>query len=50
MSKFIEPSSEDIKIEQLYKDMGLSDEEYAKVCDILGREPNGDWYFLSYVE
>ncbi|MDW3987050.1 phosphoribosylformylglycinamidine synthase subunit PurL [Staphylococcus saprophyticus] len=40
MSKFIEPSSEDIKIEQLYKDMGLSDEEYAKVCDILGREPN----------
>lgn len=40
MSKFIEPSSEDIKIEQLYKDMGLSDEEYAKVCDILGLEPN----------
>lgn len=40
MSKFIELSSEDIKIEQLYKDMGLSDEEYAKVCDILGREPN----------
>ncbi|SUM78089.1 phosphoribosylformylglycinamidine synthase II [Staphylococcus saprophyticus] len=40
MSKFIEPSSEDIKMEQLYKDMGLSDEEYAKVCDILGREPN----------
>ncbi|SUM83388.1 phosphoribosylformylglycinamidine synthase subunit PurL [Staphylococcus saprophyticus] len=40
MSKFIEPSSEDIKIEQLYKDMGLSDKEYAKVCDILGREPN----------
>lgn len=40
MSKFIEPSSEDIKIEQLYKDMGLSDEEYAKVCDILGSEPN----------
>ncbi|WP_210134518.1 MULTISPECIES: phosphoribosylformylglycinamidine synthase subunit PurL [unclassified Staphylococcus] len=40
MSIFIEPSSEDIKIEQLYKDMGLSDEEYAKVCDILGSEPN----------
>lgn len=40
MSKFIEPSSEDIKIEQLYKDMGLSDEEYAKVCDILGNDPN----------
>ncbi|WP_436861367.1 phosphoribosylformylglycinamidine synthase subunit PurL [Staphylococcus caeli] len=40
MSKFIEPSNEDIKIEQLYKDMGLSDKEYDKVCDILGREPN----------
>ncbi|NWK84457.1 phosphoribosylformylglycinamidine synthase subunit PurL [Staphylococcus sp. GSSP0090] len=40
MSKFIEPSAEDIKIEQLYKDMGLSDKEYAKVCEILGREPN----------
>ena len=40
MSKFIEPSNEEIKIEQLYKDMGLSDEEYAKVCDILGSEPN----------
>lgn len=40
MSKFIEPSNEDIKIEKLYKDMGLSDKEYEKVCEILGREPN----------
>ncbi|WP_436853562.1 phosphoribosylformylglycinamidine synthase subunit PurL [Staphylococcus caeli] len=40
MSKFIEPSNEDIKVEQLYKDMGLSDKEYDKVCEILGREPN----------
>jgi phosphoribosylformylglycinamidine synthase II len=40
MSKFIEPSATEIKTEQLYKDVGLSDQEYAKVCDILGREPN----------
>ena len=29
MSKFIEPSVEEIKLEQLYKDMGLSDSEYG---------------------
>ncbi|MGW9940830.1 phosphoribosylformylglycinamidine synthase subunit PurL [Staphylococcus hominis] len=40
MSKFIEPSIEEIKIEKLYQDMGLSDEEYNKVREILGREPN----------
>ena len=40
MSKFIEPSATEIKTEQLYKDVGLSDQEYSKVCDILGREPN----------
>ncbi|MEB6169801.1 phosphoribosylformylglycinamidine synthase subunit PurL [Staphylococcus pseudoxylosus] len=40
MSKFIEPSVEEIKLEQLYKDMGLSDKEYEKVCEILGKEPN----------
>lgn len=40
MSKFIEPSVEEIKLEQLYKDMGLSDSEYEHVCEILGREPN----------
>lgn len=40
MSKFIEPSVEEIKLEKLYQDMGLSDKEYAKVCEILGREPN----------
>ncbi|MDW8799154.1 phosphoribosylformylglycinamidine synthase subunit PurL [Staphylococcus pseudoxylosus] len=40
MSKFIEPSAEEIKLEQLYKDMGLSDKEYEKVCEILGKEPN----------
>ncbi|MGW9856472.1 phosphoribosylformylglycinamidine synthase subunit PurL [Staphylococcus hominis] len=40
MSKFIEPSIEEIKLEKLYQDMGLSDEEYNKVCEILGKEPN----------
>ncbi|MDW8544312.1 phosphoribosylformylglycinamidine synthase subunit PurL [Staphylococcus sp. KG4-3] len=40
MSKFIEPSAEEIKLEQLYKDMGLSETEYEKVCEILGKEPN----------
>ena len=40
MSKFIEPSIEEIKLEKLYQDMGLSDKEYDKVCEILGREPN----------
>lgn len=40
MSKFIEPIVEEIKLEKLYQDMGLSDKEYAKVCEILGREPN----------
>ena len=38
MSKFIEPSVEEIKLEKLYQDMGLSDKEYDKVCEILGRE------------
>ncbi|MDG0843484.1 phosphoribosylformylglycinamidine synthase subunit PurL [Staphylococcus equorum] len=40
MSKFLEPSTEEIKLERLYKDMGLTDKEYDKVCEILGREPN----------
>lgn len=40
MSKFIEPSIEEIKLEKLYQDIGLSDEEYNKVREILGREPN----------
>jgi hypothetical protein len=31
MSKFIEPSNEEIKLEKLYQDMGLSDKEYDKV-------------------
>ncbi|TDM03868.1 phosphoribosylformylglycinamidine synthase subunit PurL [Macrococcus carouselicus] len=38
--KFLDPTIEDIKNNRLYADMGLSDEEYDKVCDILGRQPN----------
>lgn len=40
MSKFIEPSIEEIKQQKLYQTMGLSDQEYNKVCDILERQPN----------
>lgn len=40
MTKFVEPSVEDIKTQKLYRDMGLTDEEYDKVIEILGRQPN----------
>lgn len=51
MSKFIEPSVEEIKLEKVYQDMGLSDQEYEKVCDILGRQPNyRNRYLFCYVE
>lgn len=40
MSKFLEPSIKEIETEHLYKDMGLTDEEYQKVISILGRKPN----------
>ncbi|MGV3041560.1 phosphoribosylformylglycinamidine synthase subunit PurL [Staphylococcus rostri] len=40
MPKFLEPTAEEIKAEKLYRDMGLSDAEFDKVREILGREPN----------
>lgn len=40
MSKFLEPSIKEIETEHLYRDMGLTDEEYQKVISILGRKPN----------
>ncbi|WP_341776295.1 phosphoribosylformylglycinamidine synthase subunit PurL [Staphylococcus hyicus] len=40
MPKFLEPSAEEVKVEKLYQDMGLSDAEYEKVQRILGRDPN----------
>jgi len=36
----LEPSPIKIYEERLYRDMGLSDAEYEKVTDILGRKPN----------
>lgn len=38
--RFLEPTIDEIKTSRLYADMGLSDAEYDKVCDILGRMPN----------
>lgn len=40
MPKFLEPTAEEVKVEKLYQDMGLSDVEYEKVQRILGRDPN----------
>ncbi|WLR51095.1 phosphoribosylformylglycinamidine synthase subunit PurL [Bacillus tianshenii] len=40
MSLLLEPNAETIKQEKLYREMGLSDEEFAKVESILGRLPN----------
>ena len=40
MVKFLEPTANEIKENKLYQDMGLSDKEYDKVVDILGRMPN----------
>jgi len=35
-----EPSPEQIKGDKLYQSMGLSDEEYARIVEKLGRLPN----------
>ncbi|KAA1042643.1 phosphoribosylformylglycinamidine synthase subunit PurL [Macrococcus equipercicus] len=40
MAKFLEPTAQEIKLNHVYRDMGLTDEEYDKVCHILGRQPN----------
>ncbi|HSU78952.1 MAG TPA: AIR synthase related protein, partial [Candidatus Angelobacter sp.] len=36
----LDPTTEMIKNQQLYHEMGLTDEEYARVQTILGRDPN----------
>ena len=36
----LEPSPQQIKAEKIYQQMGLSDEEFAMVENILGRTPN----------
>lgn len=40
MSLMLEPSPEQLKEQQVYKEMGLSDDEFAMVEKILGRLPN----------
>jgi len=35
-----EPTAEQIAEQQLYRQMGVSDEEYEKICGFLGRKPN----------
>lgn len=40
MSLMLEPNPEQVKADKLYKEMGLTDEEFAMVEKILGRLPN----------
>lgn len=40
MVKFLEPNENEIKEHKLYAEMGLTDTEYDKVVEILGRMPN----------
>jgi phosphoribosylformylglycinamidine synthase subunit PurL len=40
MSLLLEPSAIEIKEKKLYREMGLSDEEFAMIENILGRLPN----------
>ncbi|MBM7662771.1 phosphoribosylformylglycinamidine synthase [Bacillus mesophilus] len=40
MSLLLEPTAEQIKSEKIYREMGLSDEEFALVEEIIGRLPN----------
>jgi phosphoribosylformylglycinamidine synthase len=40
MSLLLEPTSEQIKNEKIYREMGLSDEEFSLVEKIIGRLPN----------
>lgn len=35
-----EPTAEQIAAEQLYKQMGLTEEEYSIICEYIGRKPN----------
>ncbi len=36
----LEPTSEQIAEQKIYKQMGVTDEEYGKICGFLGRQPN----------
>ncbi len=38
--KHLEPSSEEIKEQKIYKELGLTDAEYNRVVDLIGHYPN----------
>lgn len=40
MSQHLEPTAEQVKEQKLYREMGLTDEEYELVCEKIGRLPN----------
>ncbi|GEL78029.1 phosphoribosylformylglycinamidine synthase subunit PurL [Tenuibacillus multivorans] len=40
MPLLLEPSPNEIKEKKLYEDMGITDEEFQKIEDLLGRKPN----------
>ncbi|MET3508408.1 phosphoribosylformylglycinamidine synthase subunit PurL [Halalkalibacter oceani] len=40
MSLLLEPTAERVKEEKLYREMGLTDDEFAMIEEILGRTPN----------
>ena len=40
MRLMLEPSPEQIKVDKIYREMGLSDSEFASAEKILGRLPN----------
>ncbi len=40
MSQHKEPTAEQIAEQRLYKEIGLTDEEYQRVVELLGRKPN----------
>ncbi len=40
MPQMLEPNSEQVKIEKIYRDMGMTDEEFALAEKMLGRTPN----------
>lgn len=40
MTKFNEPTPTEVKEQKLYLNMGLREDEYNKVVELLGREPN----------
>ncbi len=40
MSQHLEPTAEQIKEEKIYREMGLTDEEFELACEKIGRLPN----------